>query len=153
MHLGAAAETQFLPPAREEPTLSTPLEHPIKGLPPGIRLARDAVFRDIRGLWGLTDKTSKFLIGSGESTGGKAQFDVSIVLKDAENWTRNTLVCCTRNPDQKHNMGVTRSPPHRRNLDCLLYVSLDISFYHVGTHNGTTLVSENIRIVDADPDD
>jgi len=35
----------------------------------------------------------------------------------------------------------------------LLYVSLDISFYHVGTHNGTTLVSENIRIVDADPDD
>ena len=92
------------------------LEKPIRRLPPGVRLARDAVFRDVRSFWGLTDKTSKFVIGSGASTDGKTQFPVSTVLKYAENWTRNSLVCCTRKPDQKHNPGATRTPPHRRHM-------------------------------------
>ena len=120
----------------------------IKGPPPGSA----AAFRDPKVFWDPTDRTWKLVNGSGDKTGGKVQLYVSTSPKGAEQLSWKYVGVLFEGDLSR---GTIWECPNFFPIGdkwVLFYGAINVGFYHVGTFNGTTFISEKTGLADAGPD-
>jgi sucrose-6-phosphate hydrolase SacC (GH32 family) len=124
-------------------------DNPVIAAPPSGSVSG---FRDPKVFWDPTDHTWKLVIGSGDSTSGKVQLYVSKSSPGAEqlSWKYVGVLF-----EGNGSTGTIWECPNFfpiGNKWVLFYGGLNVGWYHVGTYNGSTFVSEKAGLADAGPD-
>lgn len=148
-HPGGVAETQSSATSTNGLDFTYSPNNPlIKAPPPGSA----AAFRDPKVFWDPTDKTWKMVVGSGDTTGGKVQLYVSTSPKDAEQLKWEYVGVLYEGDLTRGNIWECPNFFPIGDKWVLFYGAINVGFYHVGTFNGTTFVSEKTGLADAGPD-
>ncbi|KAH6663755.1 glycosyl hydrolase [Halenospora varia] len=116
--------------------------------PPG----SESGFRDPKVYWDPTDSTWKMVVGSGDAKSGKVQLYVSRSLRGAEQLTWEYIGVLFEGDGSTGTMWECPNFFPIGNKWVLFYGGLNLGWYHVGTYNGTTFVSEKSGLADAGPD-
>lgn len=104
-------------------------------------------FRDPKVFWDTIDSVWKLVVGSGDSTSGKVHLYRSTDLVD---WAYVGVLY-----EGDGSTGTMWECPNFFPLDgkwVLFYGGRSLGWYHIGTYDGTTFVSETSGLVDAGPD-
>ncbi|KAG0645257.1 Beta-fructosidase [Hyphodiscus hymeniophilus] len=116
--------------------------------PPG----SESGFRDPKVYWDPTDSTWKMVVGSGDANSGKVQLYVSKSPKGAEQLIWDYVGVLFEGDGSTGTMWECPNFFPIGNKWVLFYGGANLGWYHVGSYNGSTFVSEKSGLADAGPD-